>query len=448
MRPGQAPDVGPGQGQRRAVLAHFVAGLRAEQDSWRRLATQGEAPALEKHRSQLAAVETLLAGGIEEARARLRTGELAGLPVFVLDLHHVWDYFRSKFALRRLAEYRDCLAVADELAWACYRAPLAAALGAGTAPAKEPPLVSFSRAAAPRAHRRGDQYRELLPRGGIHTGAGLRLVRGLPFPVIDVPWYHASHLPALLTVAHEAGHHVEDDFGLAPEIGERLADAALPDAERERWRRWAGEVFADVCACVVCGVAYPGVLAETLGALVPEPAGPASLDHPPAAVRLGVCRAALERAGHPPAANWPKPLAATLDESADGTPAAAEVAAALLDGGYERLGGASLPELLAPRRPMPGAFREYPDMVHAGRLLAGVPSRHQRIPGVVAAAALAFMTDPDGYDSRRVGARATAEALGLRPKGPRADVPRTPARGAAPDAEPGRLLLGALLGEP
>ncbi|MEU7577929.1 hypothetical protein AB0B50_10040 [Streptomyces sp. NPDC041068] len=490
----------------------------------------------------------------------------AGLPVLVLDLHHVWDYFRSKFALRRLAEYRDCLAVADEIAWACYREPLAAALAAGTVAAKEPPLVSFSRAAAPRAHRRGGQYRELLPRGGIHTAAGLRLVRSLPFPVIDVPWYYGAHLPGLLTVAHETGHHIEDDFGLTPEIQARLAAAGLPGDELPDWQRWAGEVFADVCACLACGVAYPGVLAELLGTLgspgaarpsgavrsaegarsseaarlldetrpsegarspdaagssegarfsgaarssdvarssdaarpsegarspdaarpaegarfpgaarssdvarssdaaqSPEAARPSERawssegprspdaarppDHPPTGIRLAVCLAVLERAGHPPAAARPKPLVDLLAGEVTDTPAADAVARALLDGGYGRLGGKSLVDLLAPQRPEPGAPREYPDQTHAGRLLAGMPSRHPRIPGVVAAAALAFLTDPAGYDDLRVGARATAEALALRPVGPRADVPGNAPDTAQRDAEAGHLLLGALHGE-
>ncbi|WP_447039726.1 hypothetical protein [Streptomyces sp. DSM 118878] len=411
-----------------AVLGRLLEGLRTELASWRALATRGDPPALEKHRSQLLAVEAMLGEGLTDARARLVAGERAGLPVLVLDLHHVWDYFRSKFALRRMPEYRDCLAAADELAWSCYEAPLTAALAVDGTLAKEPPLVSFSRAAGPRAHRRGDQYRELLPRGGIHTREGARLARGLPFPVIDIPWYYGSHLPAVLTVAHEAGHHIEDDFGLTPAIEHRLTACALPPEELVRWRGWAGEIFADVCATLVCGAAYPGVLAEVLATLGAEGADPAVPgEHPPADVRVGVCAAVLARVA-------PERAAPTGVEAGP-----AEVARALMDGGYERLGGRSLPALLCPR-PRPDAAPEYAGAVEAGRLLSGMPSRHARVPGVLAAAALAFLTDPEAYDARAVGPLAMAEALALRPRGPRRTPPPTdPAAAAA-----GHHLLAAL----
>ncbi|WP_369217460.1 hypothetical protein [Streptomyces flavofungini] len=431
-------------GPQDAVLGRLLDGLRDELASWRALTTRraprsgarNAPPPLEKHHSQLLAVEVMLTEGLSDARARLAAGERSGLPVLVLDLHHVWDYFRSKFALRRMTEYRDCLDAADEIAWSCYEAPLTVALGVEGTPAKEPPLVSFSREAAPRAHRRGGQYRELLPRGGIHTSEGARLARSLPFPVIDIPWYYGSHLPALLTVAHEAGHHIEDDFALTPEIGRRLASAALPPEELPRWRRWAGEVFADVCATLVCGAAYPGVLAEVLATLGPgetaaDAAGPG--EHPPPDVRTGVCAAVLARVG---ADTGPVPPGPDTPCRAG----YAEVARALLDGGYERLGGRSLPRLLCPR-PRPDADPEYAGTVEAGLLLSGMPTGHPRIPGVLAAASLAFLMDPGEYESRAVGARAVAEALALRPRGAR----RAPDTAARPDAAAaGRRLLSAL----
>lgn len=271
-----------------AELESLLDGLGDELAAWRRLAFDGKAPLkktpLEKHRSQLRSVEAMLNEGIAAARAELATGsDAAGLPVLILDLHHVWDYFRSKFALRRLDEYRGYLDAADELAWSCYEGPLNAALATGDTRPKEPPLVSFSRDPAPRAHRRGGQYRDLLPRGGMHTRAGVQLVRSLPFPVIDVPWYYGSHVPAVLTITHEVGHHIEDDFDLTETLAARLAGTSLPEA-------WIGEVFADVCASLACGVAYPAVLADVVGTLMePEPAGDAAelSPHPPSTPASG-----------------------------------------------------------------------------------------------------------------------------------------------------------------
>ncbi|MEB8340609.1 hypothetical protein [Streptomyces endophyticus] len=411
-----------------AELESLLDGLGDELTAWRRL-TVGERAPLEKHHSQLRSVEGMLSEGIAAARAELAAGSgAAALPVLVLDLHHVWDYFRSKFALRRLDEYRGYLDAADELAWACYEGPLRAALGTGgsTRP-KEPPLVSFSRDPAPRAHRRGGQYRDLLPRGGMHTRAGVQLVRSLPFPVIDVPWYYGSHVPAVLTVAHEVGHHIEDDFGLTETITTRLAGTSLPEA-------WIGEVFADVCASLACGVAYPAILSDVLGTLGPEPEEEIRelSSHPPLDTRLRICRATLDLAGHEPPKTWPAPLAEALAERTDTS--SAKVAAALLDDGYPQFADRRLPDLL----PSAPAGR-----LHADRFLAGMPSGLPRVPSVFAAAALAFLTCPAEYRARRVGARAVSEALALRPEGPRGERPGT-AGSAERDTATGDQLLWAL----
>ncbi|WP_306323880.1 MULTISPECIES: hypothetical protein [unclassified Streptomyces] len=432
-----AAEAGPG---RRVVgLEHLVDGLGAEMASWCELTAVHQAP-LEKHRSQIRSVAAMVTESLAAARAQLATGGGADLPVLILDLHHVWDYFRSKFALRRLPEYRGYLDAADELAWACYRGPLTAALDAGTATTKEPPLVSFSRDLTPRAHRRGGQYRDLLPRGGIHSRTGVELVRSLPFPVIDVPWFYGSHLPAVLTVAHEVGHHIEDDFDLTAEIGARLAGTALPGA-------WAGEVFADVCASLACGVAYPAVLADVIAMLNPdagtEPAAPERelSPHPPLDVRLRVCLAVLDAAGHPRPTTRPAPIAEALPEDRpDRSHDASEVAAALLGDGYPSLSGRRLPDLLS----SPPA-----QQVHADRLLAGLTSGLARPAGVFSAAALAFLADPAEYRARRVGSRAINEALTLRPEGPRArGSVGTGDAGTARDTDAGNQLLRALRERP
>ncbi|MFI5658503.1 hypothetical protein [Streptomyces sp. NPDC051684] len=415
-----------------AELESLLDGLEDELAAWRHLALDTKAP-LEKHRSQLRAVEAMLGEGIAAARAELAAGSAAaGLHVLVLDLHHVWDYFRSKFALRRLDEYRGYLDAADELAWACYAGPLKAALGAGHARSKEPPLVSFGRDAAPRAHRRGGQYRELLPRGGMHTRAGVQLVRSLPFPVIDVPWYYGSHVPAVLTVAHEVGHHIEDDFGLTETIAARLAGTSLPPA-------WSGEVFADVCASLACGAAYPAVLADILGALDPEPAYEETelTAHPPLGTRLRICCAVLDVTDQERPKAWPAPAAEALANGSDG--ASTGVARALLDDGYPQFACRRLPRLI----PTASAGR-----LHADRLLAGIPSGLTLVPGVFAAAALAFLSDPAEYRARRIGARAVSEVLALRPQGPRDRDPNAAANGGRAPGAGGHLLRALRAAEP
>ncbi|KUN02861.1 hypothetical protein AQI95_25355 [Streptomyces yokosukanensis] len=371
------------------------------------------------------AVLALLGVGVADVRARLTDGRGDEVPGRVLDLHHVWDFYRTRFLLRRVRAYRRFLDVADELAWECY-GPV---LGLAGARPKEPPLVGFSRAASPRAHRRGSAYHDLLPRGGVHTREGREAAARLPFPVIDVPWSFGSHLPALLTVAHEAAHHIDDDCGLGDEIRRRVATAALPPDRTVHWERWAGEAFADVCAAVLCGPAYAAVLAELLDTEADVDEVDFDGAHPPPGARLRLAGAAARLAGH----------AGTAD---DRDHEARAVAGAMVAGGWSGLDGLSLPELFATGRPAgPAEVSE-----GARRLLAGGPSRCPSATGVLAAAALAFQYDPAGYDGRAVGERAVSEVLRLRSAGTRAAPSADPPgaeRGRAHE-KAGRAVLAAL----
>ncbi|MGV4985990.1 hypothetical protein ACVB8X_27850 [Streptomyces sp. NRAIS4] len=370
----------------------------------------------------------LLGAGVADARARLADGRGDEVPGRVLDLHHVWDFYRARFLLRRDREYRRFLDAADELAWECY----GPALGLAGSRPKEPPLVGFSRSASPRAHRRGSAYHDLLPRGGIHTREGREAAARLPFPVIDVPWSFGSHLPALLTVAHEAAHHVDDDCGLGEEIRLRVGAAGLPPDRAVHWERWAGEAFADVCAAVLCGPAYATVLAE----LLESGGGGDDGDerdydgpHPPPAARLRLAGAAARLSGHP---------GAGAPDGTDGDQEAGAVAAALVKGGWSGLAGQSLADLFAAERPDVTAG--------ARRLLAGGPSRCSSAAGVLAAAALAFQCDPAAYDRQAVGDRAVAEVLRLRSAGTRAVPSPDPSSAARRRAhtEAGQAVLAAL----
>ncbi|MEU8972479.1 hypothetical protein AB0D11_24940 [Streptomyces monashensis] len=400
---------------------------------------------LEKHRSQLDAVGALLGAAVADVRVRLTDGRAHEVPGRVLDLHHVWDFYRTRFLLRQVRAYRRFLDVADELAWETY-GPVVRLAGARPT---EPPLVGFSRAASPRAHRRGGAYHDLLPRGGVHTPEGRAAAARLPFPVIDVPWSFGSHLPALLTVAHEAAHHVDDDCGLGAEIAGRVAGAALAPDRRAHWARWAGEAFADVCAAVLCGPAYAAVLADLLdsddGGEGPEGAeghvderdfdGP----HPPPGARLRLAAAAARLAGHPDAQDGE-------DEGGKDTGYGDEadvVARTFMTGGWSGLRGLSLVGLLVPERASAGAAVSQ----GARRLLAGGPSRCSSTAGVLAAAALAFRCDPAAYDRRDVGERAVSEVLALRAAGTRAGggpESRDEAGRGGTHRAAGRALLAAL----
>jgi hypothetical protein len=414
----------------------MVDGLVDELRQWEAV-SRGGGP-LEKHRTQIDATLALLDAGVADARERLADGRGHEVPARILDLHHVWDFFRGRFLLRRVRGYRRTLDIADELAWECYRPVLDLP---GSRP-KEPPLVGFSRTASPRAHRRGSAYHDLLPRGGIHTREGRTAAARLPFPVIDVPWHYDVQLPALLTVAHETGHHIEDDCGLGDELRLRILGAGVSPDRVTHWERWTGEAFADICAAVVCGTAYADVLAELLEV---ESAGADDFSdgpHPPPATRVRLARAAAVAVGHPRGDD--------ATHSPDGLedPEITVVVSALLDTGYDGLDGRRLTDLLVP----PDAADVY---AGAERLLHRRPSGCGRAATVLAAAALAFQSDPAGYERRGVAQRAEAEVLRLRTAGSRT-AQRAKEQGAVEEnrlrdrAEAGALLLRALdaAGEP
>ncbi|GAB7187264.1 hypothetical protein ATKI12_7095 [Kitasatospora sp. Ki12] len=404
----------------RARTRHLVASLEAETVRWTEATGPGEP--LEKHHSQVACLVRLL-------RTCLR--DLDGLPDReltepVLDLHHVWDFFRGKLVLRCLPQYRDFLETADELAWACYQpAPAAAGTGPGV-----PPLVFLNRAEVPFAVGRGHDYRELLP-GAVRTRSGEAAAGTLPFPIIGVPWHQTEHLPGLLTVAHEAGHHVEDDCGLGLALRARVRGSGLPSERQRLWEDWVTEVFADVCACLACGPAYLDTLSDALADLPPLAFG----GYPPKELRLRACRSVFEPTA--PGAGE-RPGEGPGEPSGEQGPSdeAAVVVRALTADGYAELGGRTLPSVLT-------CAEAWEPEVAAGRLLAGMPSGTADARASLASAAAAFARDPAGYDAMGVGRRVVREVLDHRPKGPRAATPAPEAADRRATAA-GHLLAGLL----
>lgn len=398
--------LGP-SGRRQAELRHARDSLRAEWSYWiaqaARPATDLHRPTFEKHETQINSLVRMMLASLDAL------GEYSPSETFerVLDLHHVWDFFRVKLALRYVEPIREFLGVADELAWAAYRSAMRASEASGGA-LREPPLVFLDRGAVPFANARGSSYRDLLPRD-VRTRAGVDAASVLPFPVIGVPWYLSGHLPGVLLVAHEVGHHIEDDCALTSSLLGRLAATRIGTPRQEVWRPWLGEVFADVVASLTCGVAYPTVL---LDALTAAPVGGAGMEsYPPSRVRVRVCMATINSVGLP---MDPKLVTEgdRLGEPSYADQEASEIVTAILTKPYGVLGGQTLPAVLVS-----------PAIADAGeaaeRLLAGASSNVTDVRAVLAAAALAFSRDSEEYDQRHVGKRATKEVHQLRPAGPR-----------------------------
>jgi hypothetical protein len=411
--------------RREAELEHAEKSLRTEWRFWQAQAANGS---LEKHTTQIDSIVGLLGAGLDEVR---RDGT-ADADERVLDLHHVWDFFRVKLALRYVEPIRPFLDAADELAWAAYR-PAVQAAGRFGVTLREPPLVFLDRGAVPFAATRGSSYRDLLPRD-VRTRAGASAAAGLPFPVIGVPWYLSSHLPGVLLVAHEVGHHIEDDCELTGELTARLAAAGLPGHRLAVWTPWLGEVFADVVACVACGSAYVAVLVDSLAAGSADGAG--AERYPPPRIRARLCLAAVRLADLPDG-DALRADGDRLGAAGEADAEAAAVAEALLRQPYEGLGGRTLRDVL-----------RHTDTarVRAGTagLLAGLGSGLSEVRAVLPAAALAFLDDPATYDRLEVGRRAIHEVLELLPKGPRGLALGDESARAERDAAAARALLGLL----
>ncbi|MGW3585428.1 hypothetical protein ACWDM8_29340 [Streptomyces rubiginosohelvolus] len=404
----------------RQVLADF----RQELHDWGQAATTGD---LEKHGSQIHSVTRVLLSALDQVDALPAAQKAERSADILLDLHHLWDFFRGKLMMRSLPSQRIVLDAADELAWSLYQ-PLRLAATSGT-PAWEPPLTFFGRHPVPFAMPRGSAFEKLLPFGKQRTRDGQAVAQHLPFPLIGIPWSSGRHLPALLAVAHETGHHIEDDLRLTASLTAHLrGHAGLEPASLVRWERWLGEAFADICATLACGSAYLWALTDAMTAAASQPLP----DHayPPPRLRALICRAALPGSAQeslPPLPGEPHP---TDDE-------AQAVFVALAEQGIEELGGRSLRSLLGLRRP-----EGVP--VAANRLLHSLRSERRDVEGVLAAATLAFVRDPSGFVDGTVGLTALDEVLRLRPKGPRA-VPAKETGREERDRASGEGLFALLL---
>lgn len=79
--------------RRQAELQHARESLRTEWEYWTAEAARSS---LQKHQSQIDSVITMLGAGLDAVAADAQAAESER----ILDLHHVWDFFRVKLALR------------------------------------------------------------------------------------------------------------------------------------------------------------------------------------------------------------------------------------------------------------------------------------------------------------------------------------------------------------
>jgi hypothetical protein len=256
----------PLAGRRRAELQAKLASVEAEFKRWCGVSERDQP--LRKHHSQirrvtraLDALRSRIAQDVEVAAGDDVLAQARRIERSILELHRLWDYFRSKLALRSVTWFQQPLYAVDELAWACYQ-PLQLAVARGRPTGlKEPPLSFFNGGWSPFAAGRGRVYEPERVEGALLSMTSARdAIRKLPIPVVGIPWYLAEHLPDSPVVCHEIGHVAEQDFGLTEAIEAALNGAAVPAERRPAWRSWRSEVFADVYGCLGAGPAFVSAL--------------------------------------------------------------------------------------------------------------------------------------------------------------------------------------------
>lgn len=405
--------------RKRLELEQKVHSLAVDFAQWRSVSEAGQP--LEKHHTQirrvarqLEAAQGPLIARIEQAAAE---GTLLGvsfdLEADVLELHRIWDFFRSKFALRHVAWFRPFLTAADELAWACYRPAVEKAVAAGQVSedqVKEPPLLFLTGHTTPFEMSRNVAYHSEVPtEAGVGIEAFANLLKALPLSVIGVPWYQLAHLPEAVVVGHEAGHAVEDDLDLSAAMTKRLADvldaAGVPPERQGAWQAWRGEVFADGYGTLATGPAYVGAQADFLASdartIREEAPGRDWGGYPTTYLRMLFVLEVLDRLGHTDEATRRRTAWRTeyprhaLPEFEADVPLVAD---ALIEGTF--LGGVPLHQTMAFT---PADLKKAKK--DAGRVLKNYKPMSGDVRTLIASARLAFEEDPSAYVQQHVDAR-------------------------------------------
>jgi hypothetical protein len=258
--------------RRVAARERKLASLGTELTNWRSASADQNQP-LRLHHSQIGRITDVLCAlrsnvanpGAAAGSAKTLTDR--EVEATALELHRMWEFFRSKFAMRTVTWLRDYLDAVDDFAWSCYKPAREAARAAGNlaeTALKEPPLLFFGGGWSPFAMPRDYAFdAETVPGEPIRNQAFKAALKKLPVPVIGIPWFQVEHLPDAVVIGHEVGHLVEDDLGLSTAIQDLVGGAAADD-RRAAWRSWAGEIFGDFYGQLAIGPAFVGALAEVL----------------------------------------------------------------------------------------------------------------------------------------------------------------------------------------
>ena len=371
--------------QRQDVLLRYERDvLLANFQTWRNITTNDSA--WQKHFTQVRRITELLERLIADAwHAPTSEGEGTALARQARDLlfaQRAWDYFRSKIALRDQKDLRPLLQCADEFAWSCYRPAWEQARQAHTIKAtdlKEPPLTYLTGSETPFVQVRQGRY---APEGiGAEDARNYGSLLALPIPVIGLPWQQLKQAALIVTLAHEVGHSVDEDFAVGAAVDAAIGSLGSVLGERSKaWLAWRRELFADAYGVLCTGPAHLIALSDYLVG-PPTEVQTERVDsakpgrYPPRQLRMLVNAQLLAAAGLADVGIWtawneeyPVRGMQDFDEYADDAP---HVAHALLHTPIPKFGGKSVKEVISMTPP------EWAEVERRATLL---PAADDRLP--------------------------------------------------------------------
>jgi hypothetical protein len=193
---------------------------------------------------------------------------LFSLIIEIIKVQQIWDFFRDKLELRFSPNFKDPLAIADTVAWDCYRPTLNKAQEFGIISQdrfREPPLTYLTAEFSPATWVRGSR-----PADGRDYLNGTVV---LPIPVIEIPWDHVVNVWEFLSLPHEVGHDIEADLGLRPvfqnSLAQQLRQNGVPEPRVRIWVSWEAEIVADLIGLLLAGPAFAYYMVNLL-TLSPE----------------------------------------------------------------------------------------------------------------------------------------------------------------------------------
>jgi hypothetical protein len=403
-------------------LKEKLAGIGAEFDGWLGDAATGKP--LRKHHTQISRLTYQLRGMADDIAVRIGNVSIDDDEVMatcrqlqreMLEVHRLWDYYRSKLSLRYVRWFSGYLATADEFAWACYEPAQEVAERRADARLRGGPLVFLSGDFSPFTFARETAFEVSDVPGTLDSEQFEAVLAALPIPVIGVPWYQVAHLPDAVLIAHEVGHDVERDFGLGDRISAQ-GEAALAAVDADvkfAWSNWLREVWADLYGVLAAGPAFVAAMTDLLVTdpteVVADARSPINFGpHPPAFLRVRAMTHALEETGFRKNAGtywtaWNESFPANGGGAAAVVAVAESVVDELLSGTFPELGDKQLGDVVSF-----SAAQHDTALAVQRAALADEEPQSSDIRSLVAGARLAFDADPELYakvSERRVGAQ-------------------------------------------